>query len=82
MILTCDYCSSRYILPEAGLVNCPACGAPGSHDVENPRADIEWRRLAAYNTFRSGELSSDSGDDSDGMKISDSDGGYALYSTG
>jgi hypothetical protein len=50
--------------------------------VENPRADIEWRRLAAYNTFRSGELSSDSGDDSDGMKISDSDGGYALYSTG
>ena len=61
MILTCDYCSSRYILPDAGLVNCPACGAPGAHDVENPRADIEWRRLEAYRIFRfGGELSSDS----------------------
>ena len=66
MILTCDYCSSRYILPDAGLVNCLACGAPGPDDVEKPRADIEWRRLAAYDTLRIGRAS-----------FTDSDGGIS-----
>ena len=70
MILTCDYCSSRYILPDAGLVNCLACGAPGPDDVEKPRADIEWRRLAAYDTLRIGYASfadSDGGGDAAGL---------------
>lgn len=80
MILTCDYCSSSYILPDAGLVNCPACGAPGSHDVENLMANSMGGRLMSYGTV-SLQGSMLSSEDGGVVQIADSDGGIWLSST-